>query len=125
VQRLRFTASQLHLNFFEDANQGFGAVRSDDVTIGFDLRPFAIDVGDVDDAGVRAALAKKPDSLAGGGRRQAMTQENDVIAFGTVCSLQSFFLGGQDVDLVPGGLEGASAQLRELRVRAQGEDSHG
>lgn len=100
------------MDFFEDSHQGVGAVGTDHITISLNLGPFAVNADDMDDAGGGVALAQEPNGLTGRRGGYPMTEKDDVILLRRLHFRQCFLFGQEGSDLMAGGLEDGSAQVR-------------
>jgi hypothetical protein len=95
----------LGVYFFQNTNQSLGAVGADDVTVGLYFRPFAVNMHDVDDAGIGMVLAKQPGSLPGYGRREPVAKQDDIELVRRLSSGERIFLRMEADDFVSGGCE--------------------
>ena len=115
---------ELCVNRLQYADESFGAVGSNDVAIGLDLRPLAVEMSDVDDASVGMRLAQQTHRLTRDGVGKTMAEQNGVKALGCLHCLYCLFLRVDIDDVVSGGLQGGAAQLQQFRIETDRKNFH-
>lgn len=113
------------MNLAKNAEEGSGAVGTDDVAVGFDLGPFAVHMNDVNDVSVGMMLVEETDRLANDGGGQPMAKERHIVLGGRLRCLEGGSFGGERCDFVAGGSENGLAKARQFEVQREGENLHG
>ena len=100
------------MNFFEYPNESVRSIGANHVSVSLNLRPLAIDVDDVDDAGVRMALTEQTNRLPCRGGRHPVAEKDRIIRFRFLHCFNRFLLGSDNNDLVSGGFEDRTSEVR-------------
>jgi hypothetical protein len=105
-------------------DQSIRSIGADDIAIGFDLGPLAIDVPDEHDFADTIAIMEDADDLARGGRRKVMTHQRDIERDLFFRGFKRFFLGHFHRNVMAGAFQYALAQQGKFLVCAENKNFH-